>query len=213
MLNKSFEDGWENIYAGNGLTNQQPSGWLIDWVEIGDPLYASSADKANGVPEMVHKQADQLPPDEQPGQPGELILDGNNVYKIFHAQASFGATLSQVVIGLKPNTTGTIKVPVNVHYHGATDPWGVEVGVFVNDGGQWFNTTLKDKEWNYLDVSFDVDNRGEAHVEIYVKSKWNSPKDFFIDDISFDAIPTDGPPPGDNTLTITIPDWAKTITF
>ena len=216
MLNPSFENGWTDINAGFSLINQQPNDWTITWLDVGEPLYASSSDVANGIPEIVHKLASQLPPNEQLGGPDALILDGTHVFKLFHAQASFGATLSQRVLNLEPDTRGNVVVPVNVHRHGATDPWGAEVGVFVNGSGQWFNSVLTDKEWDFLSVDFDVDGNGEAMVDIYFKSKWNSPKDFFVDDIRFTATPGSppvDPPPGEQELTVDIPSWATKVVF
>ncbi len=74
LENGSFEDeGWTDL---SPVGNQQPVSWTLTWVEPGELLYDSDNDRAEVIPECVHKGSDQLPPDEQLGTPGALILDG-----------------------------------------------------------------------------------------------------------------------------------------
>lgn len=137
LKNPSFENGWRDIYAGNDyghLTNQEPADWKLRWLWPGESLFGS--DEAHGVPECVHKMADQLPPNERPGGSDPLILDGVAVYKIFHNGAAFGAELWQVVEGLKPGSVARVKVPVRIHAHkekDRPDSYAAESGVWLLD--------------------------------------------------------------------------------
>lgn len=191
--NGSFEDGWSNMPPAPGsLINQQPNGYELSWVAPGDKLYESN-DVCNGVPECVHKHRDQLPVEEQPGGVNALILNGDYVYKVFHARASFGAELVQVARGYKPGCTVSVTVPVQLHRHGDNDPYSAEFGVWVNGIGKWENTSLVDKTWLPVFRSSLADSDGEVVVVIRMKSKWNAPKDFFIDNILFEAEEGDAP--------------------
>ena len=213
MLNNgSFEDGWDDVGTGTPLINQQPrGGWGLSWAAIGDELPGSS-DVARGIPECVHKHKNQLPPHQQLGQPGALILEGEFVYKIFHAGASFGAKLEQTITGLEPGSPVELTVPVNLHRHNDADPWSAEVGVFVNDSGSWVNS-LPDDAWVDIPVNATADADGNAIVEIFVKSKWDTPKDFFIDNITFVGTPATDPPPDGQELAVDIPSWATKVVF
>lgn len=199
LKNPSFEDGWTDLPPAPGnLTNQQPAGWTLRWLEPGESLFGSS-DTAGGVPECVHKLATQLPPEEQPGGADPLILDGTTVYKVFHAGAAFGAELRQTVTGLQPGSQATVRVPVRCHRHGDGDPWAAEAGVWLGDAGRWWNAdALGDRRWNTLEVSAAVPASGEVEVLIRFKSKWGRPKDFFIDDITFEATPAGNGNDGDD---------------
>lgn len=200
MQNQSFEDGWTDLPPAPGnLINQQPYDWILTWVEPGQPLF--DHDEAKGVPECVHKLVTQLPPEEQPGGSDPLILDGEAVYKIFHHAAAFGAELRQLVTGLKPSTTAYITVPIRMHRHGDPDDYGAEAGVWLNGTGGWVHSgNSGDRQWHNHEHSVIVPGSGAVEVVIRVKSKWDRPKDFFIDAIQFVGTP-DGdsppPPPGD----------------
>ncbi len=186
--NPSFEEGWTNLPPAPGnLINQQPNEWTLSWVQPGQPLYDSS-DLSGGVPECVHKLASQLPPDEQPGGPNALILDGTVTYKMFHAGAPFGSELRQTMTGLPPGSSWRLVVPVQVHLHGDTDPYSAEVRVQVNGAGSWVNAgTLGDRNWNEIAVPFTADQNGEADIVIQVKSKWPRAKDFFMDALRLES--------------------------
>lgn len=214
MKNKSFEEGWSDVNTGTPLINQEPAAWQIWWVEPGGEL-PDSNDVAAGIPEMVHKHANQLPDNEKPGALGALILDGNYVYKIFHAGAAFGAGLYQHVNGLVPGTEVTVTVPVNLHRHNDDDPWGAEIGLFLNGQGRWWNQELLDNQWYGASWTGYADDFGAVDVEIVVKSKWDTPKDFFIDDINFDGTFADNPPPppSGQELVVNIPEWATKVVF
>lgn len=182
LHNPSFEEGWTDLPPAPGyLINQQPHAWTLTWIKPGRPLYDSS-DLAGGVPECVHKLSDQLPPDEQPGGPNALILDGRVTYKLFHASAPFGAELRQTIYGLEPGTNWQLIVPIQVHLHDDTDPYGAEAGVWVNEVGGWVNgVNMGDRTWYEHVVAFTVPANGQAAVVLRVKSKWPRAKDFFVD--------------------------------
>lgn len=196
--NGSFEDEWWDIATGYGyLTNQEPLDWSLEWIEPGQLLY-DSQDVAGGVPECVHKLSAQLPPNEQLGAKNALILDGDRTYKIFHFGAPFGAELRQTVYGLEPHTTGLLIVPIQAHLHGDNDPYGAESGAWVKTtdsersddwAGNWANgEVMGDRQWYKHLVNFTVPPSGEVTVIIRVKSKWDGPKDFFIDGIRLEAM-------------------------
>ena len=198
VQNGSFEEGWQDMPPAPGsLINQQPNGWTLRWIEPGDSLFGVS-DTASGIPECVHKLADQLPPHEQPGGTDALILDGTTTYKIFHFGASFGAELKQTITGLAAGTTATLRVPVLAVLHGDADPYAAESGVWVNGLGQWVNAgAMGNRNWFEHAVQFTAPDDGQAEVLIRVKSKWPSPKDFFIDHIRLET-ESDQPGRGDD---------------
>lgn len=181
LLNGSFTEGWEDLPPVGRLINQRPKGWTLRWVEPGESLFGAD-DLAAGVPECVHKLAAQLPEHEHEGRPDALILEGGVTYKIFHANAPFGAELSQVVAGLQPGSQMVLTVPVLVCRHKDNDPWGAETGVWVNDQGSWVNSgDMGDRKWHSHVVAFTVPADGRAQIAVRFKSKWPLPKDFFID--------------------------------
>jgi hypothetical protein len=188
LQNGSFEEGWTDLPPAPGhLSNQQPHGWTLRWVEPGKALFGAT-DMAGGVPECVHKLSEQLPPNEQPGGPNALILDGTTTYKIFHSGAAFGAELKQTVTGLKPGSNATLIVPILAVLYGEPDPFGAESGVWVNGEGQWVNGgAMGNRNWFEHTRPFTVPVNGRAEIAIRVKSKWPRPKDFFIDHIRLQA--------------------------
>jgi uncharacterized protein YgiM (DUF1202 family) len=192
LRNGDFSEDWETLPAietANWLRNQRPFGWQIEWLEVGQPLYDDPGSTAQGIPECVHKLSTQLPDDEQKDAVNALILAGDRTYKIFNSGAAFGATLSQIVTGLESNTQGRLVVPVQTHLHGDHDSYAVESGVWVNGVGGWVNGgTMGDRRWYRHELEFTVPDSGQAEVVIRVKSKWNRPKDFFLDDISLTAV-------------------------
>lgn len=183
VKNRSFENGWTDLPPVSGwLTNQQPNEWVLTWIEPGELLFDSSSDTAGGIPECIHKHSNQLPPNEQIGGEDALILDGDYVYKIFHFGAPFGAELTQTISGLTPGAYMQLVVPIQVHLHGAPDPYSAESGVWVNGQGDWANGSMMgDRTWYEHIVNFQVPANGKADVVIRMKSKWYAPIDFFID--------------------------------
>ncbi|MEM7119124.1 MAG: hypothetical protein AAF614_42295 [Chloroflexota bacterium] len=140
LQNGTFSEGWETLPAireANYLRNQRPHGWEVSWLAVGDSLFGDPHTTVGGIPECVHKLSEQLPINEQLGQPNALILAGKAVYKIFSASAPFGATLTQTVTNLVPGSIATLTVPIQVHLRGETDPYGAESGVWVNGEGAW----------------------------------------------------------------------------
>jgi hypothetical protein len=189
IVNGSFEEGWTDFPPAPGfLINQQPIGWTAIWIEPGQSLYDDST-LANGVPEMVHKPNSDLPLEQRYGGSDALVLDGEHVYKIFHFGASFGAELQQTVTDLIPGSVAALTVPIRVHLHGDGDPYGAESRVTVNGIGQWVTgSAMGDEAWYSHTVVFTVPADGVAVVRIQVKSKWNSSKDFFIDNVRLMAV-------------------------
>ena len=189
LQNGSFEEGWTDLPPAPGhLINQQPTGWDYYWIEPGEPLF-DSTDVSRGVPESIHKLASQLPPHEQPGGSSALILDGEAVYKIFHAGAAFGGELSQTVENLPAGSVWRLRVPVQVHLNGEADPYGAESSVWINDVGGWVNGfAMGDRQWYVHEQMVVVPDNGRVHIQIRVKSKWDRPKDFFIDDVQLEQI-------------------------
>ncbi|MCO5205192.1 MAG: hypothetical protein M9928_09180, partial [Anaerolineae bacterium] len=206
-------EGWHDLPPAQGsLINQQPTGWRLEWLGPGAALYADPNSFAKGVPECVHKLSNQLPPHEQLGEPGALILAGDATYKIFHGGAAFGATLSQTVAGLEPGTTAVLTVPVLVARHGDPDPYGAESYVEVNGDGEWAHSgKMGDRNWYRHKLTFTVPDNGKADIVVRVKSKWDRPKDFFIDGITLIAqtisvVPPVEPEPDPEPLPVIEPD-------
>lgn len=198
LKNGSFSDGWTDMPPTAGfLINQQPNDWKLRWIEEGQSLFGAG-DVARGVPECVHKHIDQLPPNEHPGMPDALILEGEFTYKIFHSGASFGAELTQTVSGLEPGSSATLTVPILADLHNDGDVFGAESGAWVNGEGHWVNGgEMGDREWFRHKVAFTVPDDGKADIAIRVKSKWMNAKDFFIDGITLAAAVSDDTPPPD----------------
>ncbi len=234
LKNGSFTEGWDDLPPAPGfLINQQPKGWILNWIEPGASLFGAG-DKAKGVPECVHKLAKHLPPNEQLGGPDALILAGDTTYKIFHANSAFGALLAQTVTGLKPGSKATLTVPILAVLYNETDPFGAESGVWVNGEGEWIHSgKMGNRKWYKHKVTFTVPDDGTAVIEIRVKSKWMRPKDFFIDGITLQATAATTPPPiigeppieppfdppvdppttpAADTLQIRVPDGIKIVT-
>ncbi len=182
IVNPSFEEGWTDLPPAPGwLINQQPNGWLLSWVPIGQPLYDDPGTLSQGVPECLHKYWWQLPPNEWPGAPNALVLDGDVTYKMFHATAPFGSELRQTITGLTPGTTWRLVVPIQVHLYGDLDPYTAESGVWVNGIGGWANAgVMGDRTWYLHELLFTVPANGQIELIVRVKSKWSG-KSFFID--------------------------------
>lgn len=183
------------------LINQQPNGWTLRCINPGESLFGAG-DAAGGVPECVHKLADQLPPNERLGGKDALILAGDTTYKVFHAGSSFGVELKQVVTGLKPGSEATLVVPVLAVLYDDPDPYGAESGVWVNGEGEWANGgKMGSRKWYRHMLTFSVPGNGTAVIEIRLKSKWARKKDFFIDGITLEAEAA-----ADNIVPIILPD-------
>lgn len=201
LKNGSFSEGWTNLPPYGTLINQQPNGWTLRWINPGESLFGAG-DAAGGVPECVHKLADQLPPNERLGGKDALILAGDTTYKVFHAGSSFGVELKQVVTGLKPGSEATLVVPVLAVLYDDPDPYGAESGVWVNGEGEWANGgKMGSRKWYRHMLTFSVPGNGTAVIEIRLKSKWARKKDFFIDGITLEAEAA-----ADNIVPIILPD-------
>jgi hypothetical protein len=187
IVNGSFEAGWIDV----GPEQQQPSGWIVSWLQPGELIYDDNSAHATGTPELVHPHL--IPPNEQLGGPDAIVLDGENTYKMFHGNHAFGAELRQTVTGLIPGTLMTLTVPVQLHWQpdlDGGDLYAAEAGAWVNGQGQWASMNLlQDRQWYFLTLpSVVVPADGVAEVVIRVKSKWQIGKDFFIDDVRLMAV-------------------------
>jgi len=189
LKNGSFEEGWTDLPPAPGwLINQQPNSWILSWLQPGQPLYDLGA-TSYGVPEAIHKLDWQLPPNEQLGQPGALILDGSATYKVFHFAAPFGAELKQTLTGLTPGPHVRLTVPVLLDHHNAsTDPWGAASGVWVNGQGGWvFQVDMGQRNWYTHTVDAVVPYDGQLEIVIRFATKWVG-VDFFIDDVQLQVV-------------------------
>ncbi len=190
LKNGSFTEGWKDVQAPYGyLINQEPNGWNLRWLDVGEDLFGSG-DKVTGVPECVHKLARQLPGNEQLGAKNALILEGDTTYKIFNSNAIFGAALSQTVTGLQPGSTAKLSTPILVVLYNDTDPYAAESGVWINGEGHWVNSHDMggSRNWYTHETEVTVPANGMIEIMIRVKSKWQAPKDFFIDGIQLEAV-------------------------
>lgn len=204
LANGSFEEGWTDLppVPGN-LINQEPDGWELSWLEPGEWVWDPRTGDpelgiVTGIAEMIHKLKGQLPPDEQPGGPNALILEGEAVYKMFHRGAVFGSQLYQRIT--LPAGTYRLTVPVQLHWQEDLDPndptWDTftaESGVWLlTDGAQaggWVNARdMGDRRWFYHVIEFTLPAESDVEVLIRVKSIYKGAKDFFIDAVWLESI-------------------------
>ncbi len=197
LVNGGFEEPWTDLPPAGNLTNQQPAGWTLVWLEPGTPMWDTPQDNpdiANGVPECLHKPQHTLPPDEWLGAEDALILDGRTTYKMFHSGTSFGSQLTQTVT-LAPGRY-RLTVPVQLHWQENLDPddptWDTltaESGAWIvadgqTLGGEWRNAReMGDREWTSHVVKFELTETADVDVLLRFKSKYAN-KDFFVDAVS-----------------------------
>ncbi len=194
LVNGGFEEPWTDLPPAGSLTNQQPAGWTLVWLEPGTPLWDAPGDIARGVPECLHKPQHTLPPDEWLGAEDALILDGRTTYKMFHSGTSFGSQLTQTVT-LGPGSY-RLTVPVQLHWQENLDPddptWDTltaESGAWIvadgqTLGGGWRNAReMGDREWTSHVVEFELTETADVEVLLRFKSKYAN-KDFFVDAVS-----------------------------
>lgn len=205
IKNGSFEQGWVTLADGMRDGNQEPAGWQLSYVAVGETLYDDETTTAEMVAECVHKFAVQLPPDEQVGAERELIWPdgGQTVYKAFGNQP-FGVELSQTV-RLPAGSRWRLSVPVQVVHPPDVDPWSAESGVFVQGNqsehsrdwlGRWANLgTMGHRAWYEHVVKFIVPMSGVVRVRIRLKVKWAMAIDFFVDGVQMEAMGEVSSPP------------------
>lgn len=191
LVNGGFDGCWSTIELGN----QEPSGWELTWIAPGqqlwDPRYS---EPATAIAEMIHKLKGQLPPNEWPGAPDALILDGESTYKIFSNYNIFGSQLYQRVS--LPAGSWRLRVPIQVHWHenlDGKDQYTAESGAWVIAGGTqsggWAHAKqMGDRRWFYHVVEFNLPAAAEVEVIIRFKSVYRSQKDFFIDAVRLEPI-------------------------
>jgi hypothetical protein len=207
LENGSFEEGWTDLPPVDGsLTNQNPDGWTLSWLERGEEVWDLRTihpddpivGVVSGVAEMIHKCNYQLPPHEQLGGPNALILEGGAVYKMFHRGAAFGSQLTQTVT--LPAGSYRLTVPVQLHWHENLDPDDLTWDTFTAESGAWviFGANriggwatardMGDRRWFYHVVEFNLPATTPVELLIRVKSIYWSPKDFFIDAVWLEPI-------------------------
>lgn len=191
LVNGGFEGCWNTIELGN----QEPDGWDLTWVPPGQQLWdARYPEPASAIAEMIHKLKGQLPPNEWPGAPNALILDGEATYKIFSNYNIFGSQLFQRVD--LPAGSWRLVVPVQVHWHenlDGKDEYTAESGAWVvangAQSGAWAHAKqMGDRTWFYHVVEFNLPAPGSVDVVIRFKSAYRSTKDFFIDAVRIEPI-------------------------
>lgn len=191
IVNGGFEGCWDTIEQGN----QEPHGWELTWIAPGEQVWdARYSEPASAIAEMIHKLKKQLPPNEWPGAPNALILDGEATYKIFSKYNIFGSQLYQRVS--LPAGSWRLVVPVQVHWHedlDGKDQYTAESGAWIiTDGAQsgtWADAVeMGDRVWFTHEVEFDLPTAGTVDVVIRFKSVYRSTKDFFIDAVRIEPI-------------------------
>lgn len=207
LFNGSFEHGWTDVpVPATGTINQEPEGWTLVWLPPGadlksadwegpddEPRYLTAAT----IPECVHKHADQLPPDEQPGGPDALILDGEWVFKVFSAVNPYSVALLADVDGLEPERRVVFEVPVQVHQHGDGSPGAAVWRTYLNENiGPWltFHEDFDDREWLTFGMGGTVNQYGSVSVGIELESRALAGVDFFIDNVRLRYLDPDPPP-------------------
>ncbi|MCC7358724.1 MAG: hypothetical protein IT317_04575 [Anaerolineales bacterium] len=203
FTNESFEDRrWYTDYTHAG--NQWPYGWTFHSTEQGETMpFPTKHQDGNIIPAMaggwgeyVHKLAEQLPFDEQRGQPRGLIIDQWTVYKAFSAAIPQALVLSQVLTGTPGATmevTGyilgeTFDVPWYPHTKLEDDHWvaSVQLGAAADtryyvDMTQRYEVPGNERHWNRFVVAAGVPASGEVLLKIIVQQNWAGRTDFFID--------------------------------
>ena len=195
LINGSFEDeDWIDL----DQQKQQPVGWELTWVEPGQPIYDSNGqDIATGSSESVHKYFEQLPPNERPGGPDALILEGDYTFKNFKKDTIWATQMSQTV-ALPAGSQWLISVPMQLHVDARSgSPWDAEASLWVNDFGYWSNIeNLGDRRWCNFLIQFTVPEAGEARFDIRFKSKFLMTHNFFTDDVRLVPKAEGDPHPG-----------------
>jgi len=200
IINGSFEGGWADVPPAPDRL-QQPDGWVLDVKSPGTTLWAINRKTgtypiSQSLPECVHKESWQLPPDEQPGGENALILDGDTTYK-FQAPAGVlpGCILRQSVPVI---SGGRYRIIVNaqVHYHDVlNEPDDVELWVMVEGTVQralWAKD-MPDRTWVQVEFEY-VATSADLALELRWQHKWANARDLFIDALKVYATESPTPP-------------------
>lgn len=202
LSNGSFERGWLNVAARPGLINQVPVGWTVTWAQPGETLLSACVgpddppvmDTATVVPECVHMEAGQLPPEERPGGERALILDGVWCYKVFAAGGAFSVRMVAEVVSPDGGWLRAV-VPIQVHQHGDGSP-GAAMAQIVLSGrhGPWltFGGGLRDRAWAWPELTERVRVGQEVRLEVILEGRAEAGIDFFLDAVSLQLTPYDG---------------------
>jgi hypothetical protein len=195
--NPSFEMGWRDLPPVGSLINQEPLHWNLSWINPGEPMPITGVE-VQGVPECVHKLASDLPLDEQPGGADPLILDGNTVFKVFHAGATYSVLLS-TVIQTKINSVYSAVVPIRTHWHAGPNPdySNCYVHVFVNSlhVDTFDGTSIQDRQWFYYNLDFTSSSDTTTFSLILQQTYPLAGLDFFIDALDMREIDSPVAPP------------------
>lgn len=203
VMNPSFEEGWTDVTYGSGnhtRINQQPNYWILNCLNVGEPLFDWINHKTGlvptitAIPECKHVLSNQLPPNEQCGQPDALILGDCNesliTYKGFSNDTIVGFELVQSSGNYDPNARYKIVVPIRVHYHDVlNEPDDVEVHFFINGDEEilWADG-LPDRTWVFQELIGWSDDDGYIHLAVQFGNKWANSRDFWIDDIRAELV-------------------------
>ncbi len=228
LRNGSFDegypdfDGWATIENGN----QRPNGWDLSLPPKGQLLpFPTHLQQGNVIPaisngpgELVHKNANQLPPDEQLGQPRALILDGGRVYKIFGGPGAHAGVLSQIIKGAPGATLQVTAFILGETSDVPTSPTGLlepdhfvaQVGLgSVKDKRLYVDMVARhdapdnDRAWNKFVVHDVFPADGQLRFEVIVQQNWPGEVNFFLDAFKAEVVTELPPPPVDLNAILT----------
>jgi len=220
MLNLSFELGWEDVVIGAsqgqpGRMAQRPYGWLISARPVGSLLLSAGVfpgdhppvlETVKTIPEVRHIRKDQLPPEERPGGPKALILDGEWTFKVFSAYSPYSFTMETYLAsedtGAEPGDIVQLTVPVCVHYHpypGGDGSLGAcRWRVIANGaGGTWhtYQFNIEDRRWHREQIEAKTDAQGGVALRIDLESASEAGITYFVDGITYKIVPAEPPEP------------------
>ena len=199
VKNGSFESlNWHNVPVGSTV-NQQPEYWELSCIEIGSQLRSTGYfptdespvfERAETIPECVHKLAYQLPSNQQLGAPQALILEGGATYKAFSSTRPYGVELRQLIADPGKGTL-SVDVPVQVHQQGDGSPGAAAWRVLVNGyTSPWFTfrTNFADRTWYHHTVTLEHGG-GPIDFKLQLESRALGGIDFFVDNVVVDFTP------------------------
>jgi len=208
IWNGGFTEGWidvPNLIGGH--VDQQAVGYRIEHAPLSTFVasYQQVACDAQGDPEqvhevvqslaeMAHKHMDDLPPNERPGGPDELVLVPPYCYKVHSGGNPYSSSLSWQFAGLEIGRTIRAIVPIQAHHHGDGSCGAcavrVEFGAIVTP---WlsFHDGIEDRTWLYITVDTIVPASGELNLKLVMDGRAEASISYFTDD--WQAFYTDDP--------------------
>lgn len=110
LTNASFEGGWDDVVLQGRPKTQQPRGYALHAQAVGQPLLSAGAfagidhdpvvETARTVPEIVHKPAVLLPPEQGPGGSDALILYLQGVIDAEKLASALVALATAVIVAI-----------------------------------------------------------------------------------------------------------------